>query len=254
MTRLVPSLRHLAAPGLLALALHSSPALAQEARSERLQVTDPYIELHTGPGRGYPVFFVVQRGDHVEVTLRRTDWYRVRTPEGREGWVHRTQLESTITDAGGTKTFRDVLLDDYLKRRVQLGAAWGRLRDDPMLKVWSSYRLSDTLSAELTVGQVQGTFSGTSFWHGNLMSEPWSDRRLSPFVTLGFGNFRNVPNLSLVDAFTTNSRAANAGLGVRWHLSDRFVARADYSLYTAFVSDNRSLEFRAWTLGLSFFF
>jgi hypothetical protein len=29
---------------------------------------------------------------------------------------------------------------------------------------------------------------------------------------------------------------------------------ADYSLYTAFISDQHSTEYKAWTLGLSFFF
>jgi hypothetical protein len=32
------------------------------------------------------------------------------------------------------------------------------------------------------------------------------------------------------------------------------VLRGDYTLYTAFVSDSRSLEFRALTGGISFFF
>jgi hypothetical protein len=44
---------------------------------------------------------------------------------------------------------------------VQLGAAWGHFKSEPMLKVWSSYRLSETLSVEGTLGQVQGVFSGT---------------------------------------------------------------------------------------------
>ena len=41
---------------------------------------------------------------------------------------------------------------------------------------------------------------------------------------------------------------------MRYYLTDRFVLRADYSLYTAFVSDQRTTEYRAWTAGLSFFF
>ena len=45
-----------------------------------------------------------------------------------------------------------------------------------------------------------------------------------------------------------------AQLPVRYYITDRFVARADYSLYTANVSDQRSTEYRAWTLGVSFFF
>lgn len=217
-------------------------------------MADPYLELHTGAGRGYPVFFVVARGEWVEIVLRRTDWYRVRTAGGKEGWVHRHQLETTLTAAGGTKSFRDMLVDDYLRRRVELGAAWGRFDSAPMLKLWTAYRFTDTLSVEGTIGQVQGTFSGTDFWHIGLNAEPWSEKRLSPYLGIGAGKFRNVPNLSLIDATKTNANLAHASAGLRYYLSDRFVARADYTLYTAFVSQERSKEYRALTIGLSFFF
>ena len=217
-------------------------------------MSDPFIELRTGPGRGFPIHFVAARGEWISIELRHTDWYKVRTAGDKIGWVHRRQLETTLTEAGGQKTFRDVLLDDYLGRRVQLGAAWGRFKSEPMLKLWTSYRLSDTLSAEASLGQVQGVFSGTNFWHLNLTSEPWSDRRLSPFFGVGVGNFKNFPNLSLVGATTTDAKLANAVVGARFHLSDRFVLRVDYSIYTAFVADTRSSEYRAFTAGLSFFF
>jgi hypothetical protein len=32
------------------------------------------------------------------------------------------------------------------------------------------------------------------------------------------------------------------------------VARLDYSIYTAYASDNNTAEYKAWTIGLSFFF
>ena len=32
-------------------------------KRERVQVTDPYVELHTFAGRGYPVFYVAARGE-----------------------------------------------------------------------------------------------------------------------------------------------------------------------------------------------
>jgi Bacterial SH3 domain len=231
-----------------------SPARADDAPLERLQVTDPYLEMRTGPGRGFPIFFVVPREEWVEIELRHTDWYKVRSAGGKVGWVNRRQLETTLTDAGGQKTFRDLVLDDYLSRRVQLGAAWGRFKSEPMLKIWTSYKLSDTLSVEGTIGQVQGVFSGTDFWHINVLSEPWSDQRLSPFFGIGLGKFKNIPNSSLVGALTTNAKLANAAVGARYHLTDRFVLRADYSIYTAFLSDTRSSEYRALTVGLSFFF
>ena len=233
-------------------------ALAQDGKEsktyEKLQVADPYLEMHTGPGRSYPVFHVAAREEWVEIRLRFTDWYKVRTESGKEGWVHRAQLERTLTAAGEQKSFRDMALADYLHRRLELGAAWGEFHSEPMLKIWTSYRMSDTLSVEAAIGQVQGTFSGTDFWHVSVLAEPWSDKRLSPFVGIGVGKFKNIPNESLVGAIVTNANLANVVLGARWYLTDRFVARLDYSFYTAFVADTRSTEYRAITAGLSFFF
>jgi len=230
------------------------PARAAEPAEERVQVTDPYIELRTGPGRGYPIHFVAARNEWISIELRHTDWFKVRTAGGKVGWVSREQLESTLAEGGGTKTFRDVAVDDYLRRRVDLGAAWGVFNSEPMLKVWTGYRLSDTLSAEATVGQVQGVYSGTNFWQLNVMAEPWSDRRFSPFFGIGVGRFSNFPNLSLVDAVASDANLANATLGARYYLSARFVVRLDYTLYTVFVSDKQTSEYSAITAGLSFFF
>lgn len=229
-------------------------ASAKDDKVERVQITDPYIELHTGPGRGFPVFFVAPKDQWISIELRHTDWYKVRAEGDKVGWVHRQQLESTLTTAGAAISFRDILLDDYLNRRVQLGAGWGQFKSEPLLKIYTSYRLSETLSVEGTLGQVQGVFSGTDFWHVNLMTEPWSDQRVSPFFAIGLGKFKNFPNQSLVGATTTNAKLANASVGVRYYLTDRFVLRADYSLYTAFVADTRSLEYHAVNAGISFFF
>ena len=240
------------APALVASA--PTPAPRASDANERLRIADPYIELRTGPGRGFPIFYVAARGEWIEIEQRHTDWFQVRTDGGKAGWVNRSQLETTLTAAGLTKSFRDVLVDDYLNRKVQLGAAWGHFKAEPMLKLWTSYRLSETLSVEATIGQVQGVFSGTDFWHLNVLAEPWSDRRISPFFSIGLGKFRNFPNLSLVGATTTDAKLANASLGVRYYLSERFVMRADYSLYTVFVNDAKTTEYRAWTAGLAFFF
>ena len=123
-----------------------------------------------------------------------------------------------------------------------------------MLKFWAGYKLSESIGVEATVGQVQGVFSGTTFWHVNLQLEPFSDQRISPFFAAGMGNFKNIPNTSLVSAIPTDARLANASIGVRYYLTERFVLRADYSIYTAFLNDTRSGEYRALTGGLSFFF
>jgi len=221
---------------------------------ERVQVTDPFIELHTFAGRGYPVFYVAARGEWIAIELRHTDWFKVRTATGKVGWVNRAQLQSTLAEAGGQKAFPDVVLTDYLARRVELGAGYGRFHAEPMVKFWLSYRVSDTLSFESTLAQVQGVFSGSTLWHVNLQAEPWSNRRFSPFAGIGIGRFENVPNQSLVAFERTKARLSDAIVGARYHLTDRFMLRADYAIYTAFVADTRSTEYRAVSAGLSFFF
>jgi SH3-like domain-containing protein len=142
-------------------AMSAAQAADDTPTTEQVKITDPFIELHTGAGRGYPVFHVAARDELITIEMRHTDWYRVRTESGKVGWVHRKQLETTLTMAGGAKSFRDVLVDDYLNRRVQLGASIGRFKAEPMLKLWTAYRLTDTIGLEGTVGQVQGLFSGT---------------------------------------------------------------------------------------------
>jgi len=57
-----------------------------------------------------------------------------------------------------------------------------------------------------------------------------------------------------VDAIPTNAKLAHATVGLRYYLTERFIARLDWTLYTAYVADTRSTEYRAITAGLGFFF
>ena len=230
--------------------LWSLPAAA----AEKVEVADPYIELHTGPGRSYPVFYVAGRHEWVEIRLRHTDWFLVRTENGKEGWVPRKQIEATLTQIGTKTTFRDILVEDYLRRRLEFGAAWGHFKSEPMLKIWTAYNFTDVLAVEATGGQVAGAFSGTTLWHVNLLAEPFSDWRLSPFVGIGLGRLINIPNATLVGAIPANARMADATIGLRYHLGERFLARLDYTQYLAYIADNRTDQYRAVTIGLGFFF
>ena len=85
-----------------ALLLGSARVAAERRRRcTAVVVEDPYIELHTGPGRGYPGSFTSSSAARaIDVLHRRTDWFKVRTDRGREGWVNRTQLERTLTPDG----------------------------------------------------------------------------------------------------------------------------------------------------------
>src|SRR3982750_614516 len=82
-------------------------AKAAAAQEKLLQVfvSEPYLELSTGPGRGYPVFHVVEREQSVDVLFRRTDWFKVRDEQGVEGWARAHDMRRTKLADGSPFVF-----------------------------------------------------------------------------------------------------------------------------------------------------
>ncbi len=238
---------------LIASAAAGPVAEARSSEPLRVDVTAAYVELRSGPGRGFPVFHTLERGDEMSLLKRRTDWYRVRTDRGVEGWINRRELEAGTGDAT-VRSRRDAAMDDYLARRVEFGFATGDFDGDSSFTFRAGYGLNKHFLAELSLTQVSGTFSSTTLYNGNLLVMPVTSRRVTPFFTLGLGRFHNDPKDVLVDADDTREWAANAGVGLRGYLTRRFLLRGDYKRYVVMVSDNDNENFGKWSLGFSVFF
>jgi len=104
--------------------LLAAPAhAAREYRS--VTVADPYLEMRTGPGRGYPVFHVVDRGESVDVIKQHTEWYLIRADNGKEGWVRRSQMERTLQPNGKRVSFGEVGIKDFTNAKWELGVLAG---------------------------------------------------------------------------------------------------------------------------------
>ena len=58
----------------------------------RVKIADPFIELHTGPGGGYPIYYVIDRGVEVRILRRKTDWYKLVTNNVKTCWASREQM------------------------------------------------------------------------------------------------------------------------------------------------------------------
>lgn len=247
-------IRQLKTAFLLCLLLCGSIVARADEAADMVLVADPYLELRTGPGRSYPIFYVAERGEWIEILKRHTDWFKVRTSRDKQGWVTRGQMENTLTDAGARKTFRDVLLYDYLQRRMEFGFSVGRFDNDPMITARLGYRMHDNFLAELAFSQIAGDFSSTTLIYGAIVSQPFPEWRASPFFTIGMGRFKNTPKATLVSAIETEADLANAGLGMRYYLTRRFILRADYKQHIALISHDRTDSYQEWSMGISFFF
>jgi Bacterial SH3 domain len=236
------------------LLLLASLAVAEEDAYPEVKVAEPYIEMHTGPGAGYPIFNVVDRGDFVEVIKRKTDWFKVRTASGKSGWVNRLQMEKTLTPTGEPTEFTDAGLGDFTKRRWEMGLVGGTFNGAPVLTAYGAYALMANLSAEISASKATGDFSSSDLVNFNLLTQPFSQWRYSPFFTLGIGQITTTPSLTLIQAQDSQDLIAHVGVGIKMYLTRRFILRAEYKNYVAFGSDDNNEEFEEWKAGFAFFF
>lgn len=230
-----------------------TPLMADEEYFE-VKVAEPYLEMHTGPGRGYPVFHVVDRGELVQVIKRRTDWFMVQTGHGKQGWVRRAEMQLTLTPDGEPTDFAEVEFGDFTSRRWEAGFLGGDFDGANVMSVYAGYYLTRNLSAELSVSQIFGNYSDALSASANLLAQPFPEWRLSPFFLLGVGVIRTDPNVTLVNERDRNEQISNVGVGVRWYLTRRFILRAEYQNHVIFQNKDDNQEINEWKVGFAVFF
>ena len=242
----------------LVIVLLLQALLARQAFSEEqlveVVVAAPYLEMHTGPGRGYPVFHVVDRGETISVLKRRTNWFRVRTAKGKEGWVKRAEMEQTLTPAGDQTRFAEANIGDFSKRRWEAGVLAGDFEGADMITAYAGYAMTANFSAELSVSQVFGNYSDSVVGRVSLLAHPFPEWRLSPFFSLGTGIIYTDPNVTLVDESDRTEQIGSVGVGIRCYLTRRFLLRAEYRNSVIFQDKDDNQEINEWKAGFAFFF
>jgi uncharacterized protein YgiM (DUF1202 family) len=236
------------------IVLFAAEAVRADENHLEVIVADPFIELHTGPGRGYPVFHVAERGEQIALLKRRTDWFKVRVARGTEGWVHGEQLASTLQLDGQPLALPTYGLDDYTGRRWEVGGLYGDFGGANAISTYGAVNFTPNLSGELWLEQVLGRFSDSTLVSLNVVHVMYPEWRASPYFTLGAGSIETKPKATLVATVDRTDSFAQAGVGVRTYLTRRFLFRGEYKTYVVFTSRDDNEEIREWKAGFSFFF
>jgi Bacterial SH3 domain len=232
-----------------------SAGVAQAAEAYKtVAVADPYLEMHTGPGRGYPIFHVIDRGKSVQVLAQRTDWFLVRGPDGKEGWVDRAQMEQTLQPGGEITEFEQADQQDFTDSKWEAGLLAGDFGGANIISVYSGYSLNPHVSIEVWGSQILGNFSNGWMASVNVVHETWPDWRISPFFTLGTGVINTSPKSTIVQGEDRTDQLAHAGAGFRIYATRRFVIRAEFKSYVVFTSRDDNEEVEEWKAGFAFFF
>ncbi len=231
----------------------TGPAVA-EALFQEVVVADPYLELHTGPGRGYPVFHVVERGSSVEILKRRTDWFKVRTEDRREGWVARRQMLATLQPTGELTRLSDGTLEQFAEHRWEVGIMAGDFDGASVIAGYGAWLFNQSLQVELGFEHVLGEFSNSYVGTAGITHIFVPEWPVSPLASLGTGIISIEPQTTLGQPEDRSDQVAYAGLGVRIYVTRRFMARIEYRSYMLFTSRDDNEEIDEWKYGFAFFF
>ncbi len=232
------------------------PAVAdQETPTTPLQVKvdSSFVEIHTGPGRGYPVFHVVERDAPLTLLFERAGWIKVETVRGRIGWVPREAFLNTV-DGTGQPPELAYHLADWQKHPWQASLLGGDLDGANSLAAALGYRFTENLIVEGMYSAASGDFSNSEMLELNLQHHLFPQWRLSPFVMLGTGRVSIEPRATLVQPENRNESYAQAGVGLKYHLARGFLLRTEYRSYVLFTDENQNRNIEEWKLGFSVLF
>jgi hypothetical protein len=217
-------------------------------------VAGPYLDLHTGPGRGYPVFHSALAGEELVILRRRTQWIEVRAARDVEGWVHESALRETRDASGRPPEVATYGLDRYAARRFEFGISTGDFDGAASLSARAGWSLTPNIQLELEGTQVLGDYSDALMGSGNIVMIPFPEWRVSPFFKIGTGIIKIEPQTTLVQSDDRTDEIVNAGAGANVYLGDRFVLRAEYQRHTVLTSRDDNEEVDQWKAGFSVFF
>ncbi len=268
-------LRRISALAIVLACFLSVPALAKQTPEEKAQakedkaatkgaaarekllqvfVSEPYLELSTGPGRGYPVFHVVENEQSVDVLFRRTDWFKVRDERGVEGWARARDMRRTKLADGSPFVFNLGDMAGFTTHDWELGLGGGDYGGANLISVYGAYSLTDNMKIELTGSQFLGNFSNGYKAELGLTHVMFPERRLSPFLEIGTGIVYVEPRATIVLPEDRTDQTAYIGAGARFYLTRRFFLRADYRWHTVFTSRDDNEELEEWKVQIACFF
>jgi len=227
---------------------------ADEDEYQQVVINESFIEFHTGPGRGYPVFHIEEKGEKIQLIKKKTQWFKVRSIKGHEGWVHEDEMEKTLASENETFDSGNNSLSDFSIRQWEAGVMGGDFDGATSLTLYGGWNFTENLSTELSLSQALGSVSDIRFAGVHILHQPFPEWRYSPFFKLGAGVIKTSPFTTLIQTQDRTDELVNVGLGVKAYVSRQFFIRVEYTNFTILTSRNDNDEVEEWKLGFSVFF
>lgn len=227
---------------------------SEDEKPLMLKVAEPFVNLRSGPASGYPVFHVSERGEILTILSRKTDWIKVKDASEKVGWVSVSDLEKMHMLSGSQVVLDEPKFEDFNTHPWEAGLLAGNFDQSAVNSAYLGYWMTENLSLELWASQVLGEASESKLLNINIVHQVFPTWRFSPFFTLGAGKIFIKPKATLSNESERNEDTLNAGVGLRYYLSNRYFLRFEFKDYKIFTNRETNEEASEWKLGLSVFF
>lgn len=217
--------------------------------AEQVTVGAPYLNMHTGPGRGYPIFHVAEHGETIWLLKRRTDWVKVTTRRDKSGWIRVAELDEIYGIDGEQVAVPLPDFSDIEQQHFHLGFSYGDFDGADSMGVNLGYRFTANLSAELRATQAVGAYSDSQTYQLAVIHQPFPRWKFSPYFMLGTGLNITSPNATIVATEDREDTAMLTGFGIKTYLSRRFALRAEVANHYLLTSRENNQEIVEWKLG-----
>jgi len=229
-------------------------SLAQESGTNTLKIDVAYVELHSGPGMGYPVLHVIEKNEFITVQVKRTSWLKVTDKRGNTGWLHQDELLGLKDSQGETVTTAEITWNDFQARNYEAGVMYGNFEGAQFYNANIAYLFTPVFSGELSLGKALGSISDSDLIEATLISQPFPELLVSPYIGIGGGIIKTKPHSVLVDSEIRQDTLMSASFGLKYHLARNFLLRAEYKYSLVLTERDDNEEIQVWKIGFSVFF
>ncbi len=219
-----------------------------------LRVDDSFLELRTGPGRGYPAFFAAEKGERLRIVKRKNYWFKLQTDRGRTGWVHLDRLRSGRLHRGDASVAFRRIAERFERRRFEGGFLMGKLGGAASLGGFAQLNLVPRVGIRASAQQLLGRFSDGWMASADVVMSPFPAWRVAPFFALGSGVVKTTSRTRLVQSNQRTDEATHVAAGIKAYVTRRFVMHAEFDDYIVLTNRDDNEEIRQWQLGFSVFF